>query len=326
MAEKIPNRQNWKFGYNQEYTREELIELFETRMFIRLQRMIDFENLPEDIPARDFKLFLQGRGVTGVVEVNGVKYAIRDVSAGGKLDAYYHATNWICTNPYISGLKHEYTKGVDIAIIYHDSMEMGLYPIVHKYSVLLTDIYITMGNQTIIERAPYLLSASGENTKATLEETIANVKAGKLSVTLDKKSMADPNSIKSFNFGNIPVGALKELIELENYLQSSLEMEIGLNSNYNMKREYVNSDENQIDSVTLVPQIEDILESIQKGLDEMNRIFGTNTKVKLGKAWQKVKETALSENEDEADVEEDETKDTVSEVDNNEENRTDNND
>lgn len=312
----IPNRQNWCVDTKAtpvDYTRDELIDLYEARMFNKVNRMLEFEDLPKEIPHRDFLLYLQTKGETAVVKVGDTLYAIRDLS-GTELDAYYHPTKYVLTNPYVKGLKPFYIKGKDCAIIKHDSMCVGLYPLIHKYATLLTDIHITFSLNVIIERSPYLLSVADGKTKEELNAVIQALKQGNLQIALDKASMLKANTITPLQYGCVPVGSIKELIELENYLSSSLLMELGLNSNYNMKREYVNSNENQIDGLTLIPSIEDILTTIQIGLDEMNSLFGTTTKVKLGKAWLKIEEEVMEDNDNQdGNVDEDNIEDTKEE-------------
>ena len=301
----IPSRQNWCFNnllLENKLDITQIIENFEKRMFNILQSIIDFENLPEEIPERDFKFFLQTKGETYGVKLSNGKFLINRDASASELDEYYHPTKYILTNPYVKDLKPYYTVGKDIAVIHNDSMHMGFYNIVHQYGVMIANIYMTMLNITQIERAPYVLTTSDAKTKEFFENFIKSLKDGELGVMSDGKlaNLMDDKAVKSIMFGVNPTGTLKELIELENYLESSLLMEIGLNSNYNMKREYVNSSENQIDILTLIPRIDDMLKSIQKGLDEFNTLFGTNIKVKLGKSWKAIKNDALS-NEEEND-------------------------
>ena len=309
MTKTINNRSDWdclsKFYRSDCFTRDELIYHYETRIFNKLQGMLEFDNLPDEIPKKYLTMYLQMKGLTGIVKVNGILYVVRDTDPASDLDAYYEAKNYLVVNPYIKGLKGNYIRGKDIAVIYHDSLRMGLYPIVHKYATMIADIHITIHNQTIMERMPYIISASSEDTKKVLDTVVKTIKQGDISIALDKaKLLSDNASIQATNFGAIPVGSIKELIELENYLVSSLEMELGLNSNYNMKREYVNSNENQIDTLTLVPSIDDILINIQNGLDECNKLFGTNITVRLGEAWRIMKDDATGENIEEEELDE----------------------
>ena len=80
--------------------------------------------------------------------------------------------------------------------------------------------------------------------------------------------------------------------------------QIGVNANYNMKREAINSSESQLNDDGLQPLTDDIVKSIQTGLDEYNKLFGMDVHVELSSVWkdrkiiqETEKETALMEQE-----------------------------
>ena len=78
----------------------------------------------------------------------------------------------------------------------------------------------------------------------------------------------------------------------EQYWKASVFNELGLNANYNMKRESINSAESQMNNDALTPFTDDIIRSIQTDLDEYNKLFGYNIRVSLAGAWE-VKEKEI---------------------------------
>ena len=76
------------------------------------------------------------------------------------------------------------------------------------------------------------------------------------------------------------------LIELEQYLKASWYNELGLNANYNMKRESINSGESQLNNDMLIPLVDDMLKRRKEGAEKVNNMFGTNITVELASAWE----------------------------------------
>lgn len=294
-----------KIDFCEKFTREELINYYELRLFNKIQPMLNLQGFSEDIPSKWFIFYLQKYGKCGIIKVGGKEYAVQ-VSNGGKLDPYYQPLTYLVTNPYLKLEKNEFTKGKDIAIFFHDSMKVGLYPLIHSYAQKLVDIGISFNILTVVQRAPYILNASSENSKETLTEVIKDVRDGQLSISIDKQALLKDNaSIDSINFSQGSSGSLKELMELENYISGRLDMELGLVANYNGKREYISDGEHSIDSLALIPNTDDIIKSLNEGCEEYNRIFTHNASIELGDTWKIVEESATEiVSEDSEQVEE----------------------
>ena len=86
------------------------------------------------------------------------------------------------------------------------------------------------------------------------------------------------------------VGTIKELIELKQYLTGSWYNEIGLNANFNMKREAINESEADLNEDALLQMRID-------GWERFNKMFGTNVKVKLSSSWYKIAKDVLQQKE-----------------------------
>ena len=92
-------------------------------------------------------------------------------------------------------------------------------------------------------------------------------------------------------------GTLTNLIEAMQYVKASLYNELGLQANYNMKREAINSGESQLTEDQLHPLIDNMLKERQEALEKVNAMFGTNIKVSFNSAWE------INEREEEAAIE-----------------------
>ena len=78
---------------------------------------------------------------------------------------------------------------------------------------------------------------------------------------------------------------LTQFIELHQYLKGSMYNELGLNANFNMKREALGAGESGLNADILFPLVDDMLANRQECLDEVNKMFGTNIKVEFNSTW-----------------------------------------
>ena len=102
-------------------------------------------------------------------------------------------------------------------------------------------------------------------------------------------------SLKTYPMDNGSQGRIKEIIELKQYKKAQFENRLGLGTNYNMKRESLTDSEVDADSDTLLPTPDEMLECRKKGIELLNKAFGTNISVEFNSAWKLRRE--LMENE-----------------------------
>ena len=93
------------------------------------------------------------------------------------------------------------------------------------------------------------------------------------------------------------------MIELQQYLKASWFNEIGLNANFNMKREYLSTEEIQASTDLLIPLSDDMLMCREQGIKAVNELFGTNISVKKNSAWEnKDREIRVAQEQAERDA------------------------
>ena len=76
------------------------------------------------------------------------------------------------------------------------------------------------------------------------------------------------------------------MIESEQYIKASWYNDLGLNANYNMKRESINSGESQLNDDALLPLIDDMLQCRKNAIEKINSMFDTSISVSLASAWE----------------------------------------
>ena len=287
-------------GYDfrdKEYTVSVLISY----MLNRCQSMFRWEGLPDTIPQRSLELYLQSYGNCCITRVQGDLYALVG-GLGGEPDPYYMPTVYTVSNPalkYSANLK----IGKECVVIPNDSMYMGLLPMFRRYSALMAENELTMQIADINTRLVSLISAPDDRTKAAAEHYIKRITDGELGV-IAENGFLDGVRVQPYA-GTGQGNQITQLIELQQYLKASWFNELGLQSNYNMKREAINSNESQMNEDALLPLVDNMLLCRQQAAEIINAMYGTNISVCLASAWEEEEEDTAQEEEDTAQEEED---------------------
>jgi hypothetical protein len=98
------------------------------------------------------------------------------------------------------------------------------------------------------------------------------------------KAMMDSLNVQNISMNSANV--IIQLIELQQYLKASWYNEIGLNANFNMKREYQSEEELQANTDVLLPLVDNMLECRQNAIEEVNKKYGTSISVDKNSSWE----------------------------------------
>ena len=290
------NRGLWNFDFSDKYklNKKELVNSYIRYMLNRTQDMFEYKGLPESIPKKNLELYLQTKGFVVIPSKNIDKPVAMYGGLGGVPNEYYMPTIAIVNNPYLK-YNESLTIGKDCIVIYNDSTITGLMPMFEKYALLLAecDLSINMINKT--NRIDNVIECGDGNTEAAALKFIEDIENGELSHIVSKKFI-DESLLKIHSLSKTTDNLLK-LIELRNYIESSWYIDLGLNSNYNMKRESLTDSETEVDTYTLTPLIKNMLEERQNGIKRINEKWNLNISVDLGGSWKKLFNKILSDNE-----------------------------
>lgn len=281
-------------------------------MLNRTQSMFKWNGLPETIPQRNLELMLQMHGNVGIASVGGLLYAFIG-GLGGEPNPYYMPTIFTVANPALK-LSKEFIIDKDIIVIPNDSLYVGLLPLFERYGKAISETEISIIDANINSRIISLLTASDDKTKASAEKYLQDIISGKLGVIASEEFLG---GLKTQPYASVGHNVITDLIELEQYLKASWFNELGLNANYNMKRESINSGESQLNNDMLLPLVDDMLRQRQEGAEKVNNMFGTSITVELASSWKDNQEEidkALEDTPEEPETEEGEKNDTVEET------------
>lgn len=260
-------------------------------MLMRTQSMFKWSGLPETIPECMIEQYLQINGVCAITQVDDDLWCFEG-GLGGEPDPYYQPTIFTVSNPALN-----YSKNLRIheecEIIRNDIFYLGLIPLFRKYASQLSENELSIYMASINTRVQSAIAASDDATKASAEKYIEGIAKGKIEVIADNAFL---ESLKTLPLNTTTsTNVLGDLIELEQYLKASWYNELGLNANYNMKREALNSAESSINDDILFPLVDEMLKQRQAGAERVNDMFGTDISVELNSSWKDNKEEEQAE-------------------------------
>ena len=262
--------------------KEQCIRNYVIYMLDRTQRMFEYTGLPDTIPKRMLELQLQVNGFSCIAEHNGELYAYWG-GLGGEPDVYYRPTICVVANP-AQRFSKQFTIDEDCVIIRNDAFLYGMMPLFRRYASAMVENDLSFMMASINSRIQALITAPDDATRAAGEKFLEDIVDGKLGVIASNEFLdglkAQPvqGSMRTFT----------DLIEYQQYLKASWYNEIGLNANYNMKREKLSTTESQMNNDALLPLVDDMLEQRRLGVERINEMFGTNISVDFASSWKKL--------------------------------------
>lgn len=291
-----------KYG---EFDKEARMAAMIGETFDRLQSLFVYEGLPDEVPAKWLEHYLMSNGTAIFTKLND-KYYVFVGRPGAEMNAYYVPLRYVVADPWVklpdgNTLSKEFIiedhvwngKEVkaDCVMIRNDTFAVGLLPMVTKYCRRIMENEITMELASILARATINISASDDRTKTSAEVWLKRLIDGELAI------MAETPFIEGLNVREFKEVAdcLVPLIEYHQYTKASFLNDIGLNANYNMKREAINSNESQLNDDMLKPLIDNMLQMRKEAIEEINKMYGLNITVDFNSAWKSNEDTEDAE-------------------------------
>lgn len=297
--------------------KENSVRQYVAYMLARTNQMFEWKGLPDTIPSYMLERYLQMHGAVTICKaearepqyrLGGTKegiFAFRAVFSQ-KPDIYLRPTGVIVANPAMSE-SLDLTIGKDCEIIKNDTFAIGLLPMHYRYAQQLAENDISIRSAQINSRIRTVIATHTDREKESAEEYLQQIEAGETGIIAESAFL---DGIKVHQGGSAPPNAIIQFIELQQYLKASWFNEIGLNTNFNMKREYLSSEEIAANTDILLPLVDDMLFNRQQACERINAMFGTSISVEKNSAWinktrESEAEIEIMENEAEGGSEDD---------------------
>lgn len=261
-------------------------------MLNRVMMMFDYNGLPDSIPKKMVELYTMVNGHSVVIKHEGKLYVCFGGFAG-EPNEYYMPKQYIVANPYLKLFK-TYTIDKDCVLLKNDTMMYGVMPLFRRYATALVENDISMNMVDINSRISALIDARDDSTRVSAEKYLNDIEDGENGVIA---SSAFFDGIRAQPYSERSIHIMTDLIEYHQYIKASWFNELGLNANYNMKREAIGANESQLNDDMLAPLVDDMLACRVECWDKVNAMFGTNISVDFASTWK--------DNEQELELEQD---------------------
>ena len=280
----------------------ENVDNFIRYMLARTLQMFEYNGLPKTIPQKELERLLQVQGYAFITEYEGKLYAFTG-GLGGQQGVYGEPTEIVIANP---ALKFNKTLNIerDGVLINNDDMRQGLIPLISKYATILNENEITMILSTINKRVNNIISVSDDNTAESAKQYLKGLEEGNIGYIMESRLY---ESLKTKSNSETNSTRLIDLIELQQYIKASLYNELGLNSNFNMKRERLIKPEVEMNTSSIYPLVDNMLHCRQEAVEKINDMYGTSITVEFSSSWAEREEVLDNTDEELEEQENDET-------------------
>lgn len=259
----------------------------------RVTNMFAWGELPDTVDENFLAITLVTQGRVIWTEVNGKLYALSG-NYGGEPNVYYYPSQYIISNPILGSKIVDIDKtGVLMYLTDTDKMcsngdTGGLYGLISTTAQLLSDNVSSINIAQRNTRVTALVTAGNQAQKISAENAIQRMYDG------DPYEVVLNDLINSLTINpmveNTAGGAqyIRELVELNQYILAQFYHSIGVNANYNMKRERVSGEEIAVNDECLIINVIDMLNNLQEAVKKINAMFNTHITVDFSKEWKGV--------------------------------------
>lgn len=263
-----------------------LYQHFFKTLYNNASHLIILEGLPDNINSEFVMSNLILTGRVAAFRHDG-DLMMLNCNVGGQVDAYYRPTRVLIANPVIGSKDLERDK--DAVVIHFTPMdylietpksspqfcpEGGLYSLIAMCSNLLADNIASINAAQINTRVHAVFTAENSSAAKSAENTLKDQYEGK------PYSVITSELLGAVNVSPLSTaGASKDLIELLEVCQYFFALfwnALGIDCNYNMKRERLITSEVDKNLQSLKVSITTILETLNADLDIVNSLFGTD--------------------------------------------------
>lgn len=266
--------------------------------------------MPETIPQRVLERNLIINGNVLFTQYKNDYYVFTG-GLGGFPNENYEPTLYTFANPYLKlngqyrilnttekNYVEQFNTGSGV-LIRNDSCMLGLMPLFDKYNSLLTEIDITIYRAVINIREQAIATAGSEREKQAIIKWYEMLEKGEPTAIIDKSFEQQYNGIKIQPLAQSTGDKfLSQLIEMRQYIMSTLNNKVGINCNFNMKREALSTAECALNDQSIIPLILDMFACRLLACEYINKYYGLNVSVKLNNLWRENVENITEETDE----------------------------
>ena len=251
---------------------------FRKKLINTASSIFSWDGLPDSINEQFLNETLINSGRVGFIKRQGQLFAVFG-NVGGEMDCYYRPTQFIYANPVIGSGSP--TIGKDIAVMFLTTEDTnpictmnGLSTLICTTASLLADNQLSLNVAQKNTRLMLIADSDSESTRNSAELVLQSMYEGKPYKVVQRK-MQDSFIVNPL-VTTKPAESMRQLIENYQFIWSTFLQELGINSNFNLKRERLVSAEIALNSECMDTLIDDIEKNVNNGVEMCNKLFGTD--------------------------------------------------
>ena len=269
---------------------DNLYDMYFNDLLSCCMQILIFDGLPDSIDPTWFKMCLLTAGRVAIFRDTKGDGELRalDCAIAGEPDIYYMPREVLIVNPAFKG--YSYTLPIhsdQVAIVYCRECDRyqyarntgGLYPLISSTAQLLADNTASINVATKNMRLTNILAADDTNTVSSMQLSLRKMYDGEPAIIVQKTLLDKIEPIPLTDHTNTQ--QLIQLLEVRQYIYAHFYEQIGLKTNDQRKKERLITAELDDGAELALFNVADMLESVTRGIDEVNKDFGTDIDVRL---------------------------------------------
>jgi len=242
------------------------------QLFERIMRLFIWENTG-DVKPKEIEQRLVLQGHCGITKLNNELTAFYG-TFWGPTKYQDEWTNYTVRCPIYSGQR---TIGKDIVVIDNNKLRNPTYELVHHYATLLAHTEVTLANILVNARdAGGVPIASNEKQKASIKQYQGKLYNGQFDAVSDIGMLG----IEYAGSDRRTSQNVMDVCIIRERLLKSFYSDIGVRSAFEKRSNSVEA-EVEADTSLLLLNLSDMIDSREKGCDEVNKMFGTSWSVRI---------------------------------------------
>ena len=266
-------------------------------LYDKVSNMFIWENIPKSIDINYLNRCLFLKGHCAIFKKNDTFYAASG-NFSGQPNEYYQPTEYVIANPVLGS--YNLKIGKECIIFYNSAKDIqyndfpimtvskgGLYSLIYRTAILLSDNECSINVAQKNSRFFAFATADTENAYKSTSEVFKKIYNGE-GFAIAKSDIASTISISPLATGGGSVSpTLQTLIDIQQYFLAQFYHAIGINSNFNMKKERLVSDEIAINDTATEINIKSMLEMRENNVVAFNALFDMSCDVSLSEEWKR---------------------------------------
>lgn len=243
----------------------------------------EYGNLPFNVSNKDIEQSLILQGYAVYAEIGDLPYVLPSQIYG--VGNKWQPTMALIQSPMFS--KSNLKIGIDCEVIYNCDLQFEIYgctvdgslrSFIARYARLLADVESTFSIDLVNKRSPYMPVVDNDATSKSVLNFFKALIQGKRAIVSDTSILNEVKTVQMTNSTNDV--KLMDILLARDKILEQFYREIGAKF-YNPKKAQVTSDELDVNNQALLISTDDLLTERQKGIDRINKHYGTNITVKL---------------------------------------------